>query len=53
MSEIKLFHIASGAVTRNVFNVGHFGNGDLEITFSKAEDLERAEPLIEISYGAS
>ena len=39
--------------TRDVSNVGHFGTGDLEITLSKAEDLERAIPLIELSYGAS
>lgn len=39
--------------TRDVTNVGHFGTGDLEITLSKAEDLEKAKPLIEISYGAS
>lgn len=39
--------------TRDVSNVGHFGTGDLEITLSKAEDLERAKPLIELSYGAS
>lgn len=39
--------------TRDVTNVGHFGTGDLEITLSKAKDLEKAKPLIEISYGAS
>ena len=39
--------------TRDVSNVGHFGTGDLEITLSKAEDLEKAKPLIELSYGAS
>ena len=39
--------------TRDVSNLGHFGTGDLEITLSKAEDLERAKPLIELSYGAS
>jgi len=39
--------------TRDVSNVGHFGTGDLEITLSKADDLERAKPLIERSYGAS
>ena len=36
--------------TRNVSNVGHFGTGDLEITLSKPEDLERAMPLIKRSY---
>lgn len=39
--------------TRDVSDIGHFGTGDLEITLSKAEDLERAKPLIELSYGAS
>ncbi len=39
--------------TRDVSNLGHFGTGDLEITLSMAEDLERAKPLIELSYGAS
>lgn len=39
--------------TRDVTNVGHFGTGDLEITLTKAEDLERAKALLELSYGAS
>jgi predicted transport protein len=39
--------------TRDVSNVGHFGTGDLEITLSKPEDLERAKPLIQLSYEAS
>jgi predicted transport protein len=36
--------------TRDVSNVGHFGTGDLEITLSKPEDLEKALPLIRRSY---
>ncbi len=36
--------------TRDVSNVGHFGTGDLEITLSKPEDLEKAMPLIKRSY---
>jgi predicted transport protein len=36
--------------TRDVSNVGHFGTGDLEISLTKAEDLERAMPLIKRSY---
>jgi predicted transport protein len=36
--------------TRDVSNVGHFGTGDLEISLTKAEDLERAMPLIRRSY---
>ncbi|OIQ73181.1 hypothetical protein GALL_451840 [mine drainage metagenome] len=39
--------------TRDVSTVGHFGTGDLEITLAASEDLERAIPLIERSYGAS
>jgi predicted transport protein len=39
--------------TRDVSEVGHFGTGDLEITLSKPEDLERAKPLIQRSYDAS
>lgn len=45
-------HLEPG-FTRDVSNLGHFGTGDLEITLSKAEDLEKAKPLIELSYGAS
>src|ERR1700751_4814394 len=36
--------------TRDVSNVGHFGTGDLEITLTKPEDLDRAMPLIKRSY---
>jgi predicted transport protein len=36
--------------TRDVSKVGHYGTGDLEITLSKAEDLDRAMPLIKRSY---
>jgi predicted transport protein len=36
--------------TRDVSNIGHFGTGDLEITLSKPEELERAMPLIKLSY---
>jgi len=36
--------------TRDVSNIGHFGTGDLEITLSKQDDLERAMPLIKLSY---
>jgi predicted transport protein len=36
--------------TRDVSNVGHYGTGDLEITLTKPEDLERAMPLIKRSY---
>jgi predicted transport protein len=36
--------------TRDVSKIGHFGTGDLEISLSTAEDLERALPLIRRSY---
>jgi predicted transport protein len=36
--------------TRDVSNVGHFGTGDLEITLSKPQDLERAMPFLKRSY---
>lgn len=36
--------------TRDVSQVGHFGTGDLEITLTKPDDLERAMPLIRRSY---
>jgi predicted transport protein len=39
--------------TRDVSNLRHFGDGGLEITLSTAGDLDRAKPLIELSYGAS
>lgn len=39
--------------TRDVSQVGHFGTGDLEITLSKPEDLDRAKPFIERSYNES
>ncbi len=36
--------------TRDVSKIGHYGTGDLEITLSTAEDLEKAMPLIKRSY---
>jgi predicted transport protein len=33
--------------------LGHHGTGDLEITFTKSEDLERAMPVIKRSYEES
>jgi predicted transport protein len=36
--------------TRDVSKIGHYGTGDLEITLSIAEDLEKAMPLIKRSY---
>ncbi len=39
--------------TRDVRKIGHFGTGDLEITVTTPDDLERAKPLIVTSYEAS
>jgi predicted transport protein len=39
--------------TRDVSNIGHFGTGDLEITLTTADDLERVKSLIKRSYDAS
>jgi predicted transport protein len=36
--------------TRDVSNIGHFGNGDLEVTIHNRKDLERALPLISNAY---
>jgi predicted transport protein len=39
--------------SRDVSEVGHFGTGDLEITLTREEDLERAMPFIKRSYDDS
>jgi predicted transport protein len=39
--------------TRDVRKIGHFGTGDLEITLTNREDLERAKDLFQKSYDAS
>lgn len=39
--------------TRDVSKIGHYGTGDLEITLTKTEDLERAKSLIKRSYDES
>ncbi len=39
--------------TRDVSKIGHYGTGDLEVTLTKSEDVERAKPLFEQSYQAS
>lgn len=36
--------------TRDVTNIGHFGTGNLEITLTSTDDLERAKPLLDASY---
>ena len=39
--------------SRDVRTVGHYGTGDLELTLRTLEDLERAKPLLLMSYEAS
>lgn len=39
--------------TRDVRNIGHFGTGDLEITVTGPEELDRAQDLLVMSYEAS
>lgn len=39
--------------SRDVRKIGHFGTGDLELTLTTPDDLERAKPLILSSYEAS
>lgn len=36
--------------TRDVREIGHYGTGDLEVIIRNAEHLERAKPLILLSY---
>lgn len=37
-------------ISRDVTKIGHFGTGDLELTVSNTEELERAKPLIKLAY---
>ncbi|WP_071458600.1 DUF5655 domain-containing protein [Bacillus massilinigeriensis] len=39
--------------TRDVTNIGHYGTGDLEVTISSDEDIEKAKPYIHMSYDIS
>lgn len=39
--------------SRDVRTIGTWGTGDLELCLRSADDLEKAKPLIERSYGAS
>ena len=39
--------------TRDMRGIGHFGTGDLEVTVTSFDELERAKPLILRSYEAS
>lgn len=38
---------------RDVSNVGHYGNGNLEVGLRNRDDLTRAQALITKSYDAS
>lgn len=48
-ADFEKVHLEEG-FTRDVRKLGHFGTGDLEITISSDDDLERARPLIVKSY---
>ena len=39
--------------TRDVRKVGHYGTGDLEVTLSTRDDLEKAKKLFQESYESS
>lgn len=39
--------------TRDVRKIGHFGTGDLEITISNDDDLDRAKALLDRAYNES
>jgi predicted transport protein len=39
--------------SRDVREIGHWGTGDLEVNIRNAADLEKAKPLISMSYNAS
>ncbi len=39
--------------SRDVSNIGHMGTGDLELTITSSETLEKALPLIQASYDAN
>lgn len=39
--------------TRDVRNIGHYGTGDLEVTITNDEDIEKAKNLISMSYDVS
>ncbi|MGE3600908.1 MAG: DUF5655 domain-containing protein [Dehalococcoidia bacterium] len=43
-------HAGPAGISRDVSKIGHFGTGDLEITLTSLEDLERARPSIEAAY---
>jgi predicted transport protein len=36
--------------TRDVRSIGHWGTGDLEVTLTSLQDLERAKSLLTTSY---
>jgi len=36
--------------TRDVSKIGHYGTGDVEVTITSSEDLDRAKPLIQRAF---
>jgi predicted transport protein len=38
--------------SRDMTHIGHFGTGDVEVTLTSVEDLERAKPLIQQAFDA-
>lgn len=45
--------VLEAGFSRDVRNIGHFGTGDLEITISSDEDLDKAKQYIDKSYDVS
>jgi predicted transport protein len=39
--------------TRDVTNIGHYGTGDLEVTISSNDDIEKAKRYINLAYDVS
>lgn len=39
--------------SRDVTNIGHFGTGNLEITITTDDDIEKAKEYINLSYDNS
>jgi predicted transport protein len=37
-------------IGRDVTDIGHYGTGDLELSIGLGKDLEKARPLIELTY---
>ncbi|PEA18094.1 DUF91 domain-containing protein [Bacillus cereus] len=48
----KYVELQSG-FTRDVSNIGHYGTGELEVTITSDEDIEKAKNFINMSYDIS